>query len=56
MRTTGLPPTPTPAELAALRGVPKHRRDQALIEVLVGCGLRVSEVCALQVKHIHWTG
>ena len=49
-------PVPTPAELAALRAVPKHRRDQALIEVLAGCGLRVSEICALQVKHVHWTG
>ncbi|MBI2503811.1 MAG: tyrosine-type recombinase/integrase [Candidatus Latescibacteria bacterium] len=47
---------PTPEELTALRAVPKHRRDQALIEVLAGCGLRVSEVCALQVAHLHWTG
>ena len=47
---------PTPAELAALRRVPKHPRDQALIEVLAGCGLRVHEVCALQLKHLHWTG
>lgn len=47
---------PTPEELTALRAVPKHRRDQALIEVLAGCGLRVAEVCALQVAHLHWTG
>jgi hypothetical protein len=45
---------PTPEELAALRRVPKHPRDQALIEVLVNCGLRVTEICALQLKHVHW--
>ncbi|MCC7263979.1 MAG: tyrosine-type recombinase/integrase, partial [Candidatus Latescibacteria bacterium] len=47
---------PTPEELTTLRAVPKHPRDQALIEVLAGCGLRVSEICALQLAHLHWTG
>ena len=56
MRSNSSPQLPTAKELAALRAVPKHRRDQALIEVLAGCGLRVSEVCALQLAHLHWTG
>ena len=47
---------PTAEELTALRAVPKHQRDQALIEVLAGCGLRVAEVCTLQMAHLHWTG
>lgn len=47
---------PTSEELTALRAVPKHRRDQALIEVLAGCGLRVAEICTLQMGHLHWTG
>ncbi len=55
MRALASFPVPTPAELAALRAVPKHPRDQALLEVLAGCGLRVCEVCTLQVKHLHWT-
>jgi len=41
--------------LEALRGVPKNARDQALIEVMVGCGLRVSEACNLTLDHILWS-
>jgi len=50
-----LPHPLTPAELEALRAVPKNPRDQALIEVLVGCGLRVSEACRLKLDDVLWS-
>ncbi|NKB72496.1 MAG: tyrosine-type recombinase/integrase [Candidatus Latescibacteria bacterium] len=50
-----LPKALTPPELDALRAVPKNQRDQALIEILAGCGLRVSEACNLRIDQIHWT-
>ena len=50
----GLPKAPTTEELNCLRAVPKSRRDQALIEVMAGCGLRVSEACNLTLDGIHW--
>ena len=50
----GLPKAPTTEELNCLRAVPKSRRDQALIEVMAGCGLRVSEACNLTLEGIHW--
>ena len=28
------------------------KRDRAILEILYGCGLRVSELCALQISHI----
>ena len=52
----GLPKAPMADELNCLRAVPKNRRDQALIEVMAGCGLRVSEACNLTLDGIHWGG
>jgi len=51
----GLPKAPTAEELDCLRCVPKNPRDQALIEVMAGCGLRVSEACNLTLDAIHWS-
>jgi integrase/recombinase XerD len=42
-------------ELDALRAVPKNRRDQALLETLAHCGLRVSEACSLRLDGIDWS-
>ena len=43
-------------EFEALREAPKNVRDQALIAVMAGCGLRVSEACNLTHNHIQWSG
>ena len=51
----GLPKAPTVEELDCLRCVPKNARDQALIEVMADCGLRVSEACNLTLDAIHWS-
>lgn len=48
-----LPKAPTPDELAALRAVRQNPRDQALIELMAGCGLRVSEACGRTLRHLH---
>jgi len=50
-----LPRALSAEELDRLRAVPKNQRDQALIEVLAGCGLRVSEACHLHLDQIHWS-
>ena len=50
-----LPKALTCDELAALRTVSKNLRDQALIETMVGCGLRVSEACNLKLEEVHWS-
>ncbi len=50
-----LPKTLSPDELERLRAVPKNLRDQALIEVMAGCGLRVSEACNLTLEAVHWS-
>ena len=50
-----LPKTLSSDELERLRAVPKNRRDQALIEVMAGCGLRVSEACNLTLEAVHWS-
>ena len=50
-----LPRALSAEELDRLRAVPKHLRDQAFIEVLAGCGLRVSEACNLHLDQIHWS-
>ena len=50
-----LPKALTPDELSALRAVPKNLRDRALIEVMAGCGLRVSEACDLTLEGV-WKG
>ena len=42
-------------ELEALRTVPKNPRDQALIEIMAGCGLRVSEAVNLTLDSIYWS-
>lgn len=43
-----LPQTLSRAEVAALLAITEpHPRDHAIFQVLLGCGLRVSEVCAL---------
>jgi len=42
-------------ELNALCAVPKNLRDQALIEIMAGCGLRVSEACGLTLESVHWS-
>ena len=43
-------------ELDALRAVPKNPRDRALISVMAGCGLRVSEACGLTLDNVCWSG
>ena len=53
--TQRLPKTLTRDELNALRCVPKNLRDQALIETMAGCGLRVSEACHLKLDQVHWS-
>jgi len=55
MLTQPLPKTLSRDELDALLGVPKNLRDQALIEAMAGCGLRVSEICQLKLEQIHWS-
>lgn len=50
-----LPKMLRPDELDRLRAVPKNLRDQALIEVMAGCGLRVSEACSLTLDAVHWS-
>ncbi len=53
--THTLPKALTRDELGALRCVPKNVRDQALIETMAGCGLRVSEACSLTLDNVYWT-
>jgi len=52
---THLPKALTPDELDALRMVPMNLRDRALIAVMAGCGLRVSEACGLGVDNVYWS-
>lgn len=40
------------ALIAAMEGTPTGRRNRAIVETMYGCGLRVSELCALQISHI----
>ena len=54
-----LPPTLTPSEVTALLAAPDPNtfqgcRDRAILGLLVGCGLRVSEVVNLRTDHITW--
>jgi hypothetical protein len=49
-----LPKALTPDELEALRAVRKNARDRALLETMVGCGLRVSEACSLRLEGVDW--
>lgn len=49
-----LPKALTPDELDALRAVRKNARDRALLETMVGCGLRVSEACSLRLEGVDW--
>ena len=53
--TQPLPKTLSPDELDALLAVPKNPRDQAFIEAMAGCGLRVSEICHLKLDQVHWS-
>ncbi len=68
-RTKGWVLTPDrflrPEQVALLRGTvisrwrtgaPKQVRDATILDVLLGSGLRVSEVCALRVGHLHLQG
>ncbi len=48
-----LPRTLSRAQIAALlKAAEAHKRDFALLQVLLGCGLRVSEACALSRTHL----
>ena len=40
------------ALIAAMEDTPTGRRNRAIVETMYGCGLRVSELCALQISHI----
>lgn len=40
------------ALIAAMDDTPTGRRNRAIVETMYGCGLRVSELCALQISHI----
>lgn len=40
------------ALIAAMEDTPTGRRNSAIVETMYGCGLRVSELCALQISHI----
>jgi integrase/recombinase XerD len=43
------------AMLAAIdRSTPMGHRDEAMIETLYGCGLRVSELCGLRISRLHF--
>src|SRR4051812_34651050 len=61
MTTRKLPKTLTSDEAAALLAtpnldVPTGLRDRCLMELMLRCGLRVSEACALHVRDVDWTG
>lgn len=40
------------ALIAAMEDTPTGCRNRAIVETMYGCGLRVSELCALQISHI----
>ncbi len=40
------------ALIAAMEDTSTGRRNRAIVETMYGCGLRVSELCALQISHI----
>lgn len=40
------------ALIASMDDTPLGHRNRAIIETMYGCGLRVSELCALQISHI----
>lgn len=40
------------ALIAAMEDTHTGRRNRAIVETMYGCGLRVSELCALQISHI----
>lgn len=40
------------ALIAAMEDTPTGRRNRAIVETMYGCGLRVSELCTLQISHI----
>lgn len=40
------------ALIATMEDTPTGRRNRAIVETMYGCGLRVSELCALQISHI----
>lgn len=40
------------ALIAAMEDTTTGRRNRAIVETMYGCGLRVSELCALQISHI----
>lgn len=39
--------------LACPRGTPVERRDRLMVLLLYGCGLRTSELCSIDLAHIH---
>lgn len=43
------------ALIAAMEDTPTGRRNRAIVETMYGCGLRVSELCALQISHIDFS-
>lgn len=54
-----LPKTFTKEEIDVLRAapnlaVPTGLRDRCVIELMLGCGLRVSEVCGLHLRDVDW--
>jgi integrase/recombinase XerD len=54
-----LPKVLSPGEVKALMAVPNMRsptglRNRCMLELMHGCGLRVSETCGLHVRDVRW--
>lgn len=59
-RSKRLPKVFTSEEIKALMAAPNLRaptglRDRCMLEVMYRCGLRVGEVCGLNLRDVHWS-